>query len=103
MGVGGMGSVGFSGPNGTMIVPEVISTRTGPLPHGLIVRLKTDHSESEIVSLSTAPLDESLFTPPPGFREVLLPTPSPPPLSFTDQLTFEWLTFRNWLNTLFGS
>ncbi len=103
---GGMASFSMSGPDGTIIVPDVISTRSGPMPHGLIVQLKTKNYEAEIVSLSTAPLDASLFNPPPGFRKVPPPTYATytiRPLTWTDQLTIEWLNFRAWLNSIFGS
>jgi hypothetical protein len=96
-------SIVGSGAGGVMQVPDVKATHSGPEPHGLVVRLKSEQYESEVVALSLAPLDESLFEVPKSFREVTPPTFEARPLSWSDQLTFEWLQFRAWLGSLFGN
>ncbi len=88
---------------GVMKVPEVHSTHSGPLPHGLVVRLKSEQYESEVVAFSQAPLDESLFEVPKGFREVRRRVLQAPPASWSDQLALEWQRFRAWLDGLLGS
>ena len=99
----GVLAVGLAG--GIMKVPELKVTDSGPSPHGLVVRLQTEQYESELVALSLAPLDQSLFEAPKGFREVRSPTPAyeARPLSWSDQLALDWLHFRAWLDSLFGS
>ena len=92
------------GPSGgVMIVPDVKATHSGPLLHGLVVRLKSEQYESEVVALSLAPLDESLFEVSKSFREVTFPAFEARPRSWSDQLALEWLRFRTWLDGLFGS
>jgi|GEM_PF-3888227 len=56
-----------------MTVPDVKATYSGPQPHGLVVRLKSEQYESEVVTLSLASLDQSLFEVPKSFREVTPP------------------------------
>jgi hypothetical protein len=85
---------------GVMKVPDVKATHSGPMPHGLVVRLKSEHYESEVVALSVAPLDEGLFEVPKGFREVTSPAFQARPRSWSDQLAIEWLHFRAWLDKL---
>ena len=82
-------------------VPDVKATHSGPRPHGLVVRLKAEQYESEVVALSQASLDESLFEAPKSFREVTSPTFAARPLSWSDQLALEWLRFRAWFESLF--
>ena len=85
-----------------MKVPEIKATHSGPVPHGLIVRSKSEHVESEVVALSSAPLDDSLFEVPKSFREVKSPAVfQARPLSWSDQLALAWQRFRAWFDTLF--
>ena len=88
---------------GVMYVPDIKATHNGPRPHGLIVWLKSDQYESEIVALSVAPLDESLFDVPKGFGKVTPRAFEAPPLSWSDQIALEWRRFLVLLNGLFGS
>jgi hypothetical protein len=87
---------------GVMKLPDVKATHSGPQPRGLVVWLKSDQYESEVVALSVAPLDENLFDVPKGFGEVTRPTFGHP-LSWRDQIELEWLGFRAWIYSLFGS
>ncbi len=88
---------------GIMKVPDIKATHIGPRPHGLIVWLKTDQYESEIVALSVAQLDQSLFDVPKGFGEVIPRAFAAPPDSWSDQIELEWRRLLVWLNGLFGS
>jgi hypothetical protein len=89
--------------DGVMKVPAVKATHSGPLPRGLVVLLKSERYESEVVALSQAPLDESLFEVAKSFREVTAPTFEARPRSWSDELTIEWLRFRAWFASLFGN
>ncbi len=88
---------------GVMNVPDVKATHVGPRPNGLIVQSKSEQYESEVVALSVAPLQESLFQVPTRFREVTSPALEVQPRSWSDQLTIEWLRFRAWLDSLLAS
>jgi hypothetical protein len=88
---------------GVMKFLEVKATHSGPLPHGLVVRLKSEQYESEVVALSLAPLDENLFQVLKSFRAVTSPAFAARPRSWGDQLAIEWLRFRVWLDSLLGS
>jgi hypothetical protein len=93
-------AVGAAG--GVMKVPDMKVTQRGPVPHGLVVWLKSDHYETEVVELSLAPLEESLFQAPKGFSEVTSPAFEARPRSWSEQIALEWLRFRVWLeNVLF--
>ncbi len=67
------------------------------------MRLKSEQYESEVIALSLAPLDESLFEVSKSFRAVASPAFEARPRSWSDQLAIEWLRFRAWLDGLLGS
>jgi hypothetical protein len=81
-------------------VPKIEITRRGPAPHGLPVWEKIGDNRSEVTEFSEAPLDQSLFDPPKGFRRVVHPFPEEQ-LCWSDQLLFHWQEFRNWVVSLF--
>jgi hypothetical protein len=80
-------------------VPKIKVTRNGPVPHGLPVWEKTGENLSEVTEFSQAPLDQSLFEPPEGFRRVVHPFPGAR-LSWSDQLLFCWQQLEDWLGSL---
>jgi hypothetical protein len=88
---------------GIIKVPDLKVTHSGPSPHGLVAFLKTEQYESELIALSLASLEESLFEAPNGFREVKSPVYEAQPLSWGDKLEFAWLSLRAWIDSLFGS
>lgn len=90
--------VGLAG--GIIKVPDVRATHVGAKPKGLVVWLKTDQYESEVVALSAAPLDQSLFDVPKGFGEIRSRAIEAPPQSWIEQIVGVWLRF---LNSLFRS
>lgn len=81
-------------------VPKIEITRNGPAPRGLPVWEKTGDSLTEVTEFSDAPLDQSLFEPPKGFRLVVHPLPNEQ-LCWSDQFLFHWQQFRNWVVSLF--
>ena len=90
--------------DGVMKIPAVQVTHHGDVPHGLVVWQKSDHYESEVIGLSLAPLEDSLFEAPKGFKEVTSPASEVRPRSWIEQIALEWLHFRVWLeNVLFYS
>ncbi len=88
--------IGLGVSGGIMKIPDVKATHSGPLPHGLVVSLKSEDYESEVVALSLTPLDESVFEAPKNFREVN------PAGSWSHEFALGWLRFRAWLDSLFG-
>jgi hypothetical protein len=95
--------LGFGPSDGVMKVPDLIATHSGPRPRGLVVRLKSEQYESEVIALSVAPLDESLFEVPKSFHEVTATTFGARPLSWSDQLSTAWLRVREWVANLLAS
>ena len=92
-----------AGPTGgAMKIPDVKVTQRGPVPHGLVVWLKSDQYESEVLGLSLAPLDESLFEAPKGFSKATAPAFEVRPRSWSEQIALEWLRFRVWLENVFS-
>lgn len=89
--------IGFGPVGGVMKVPDVKATHVGAKPKGLVVWLKTDQYESEVVALSVAPLDQSLFDVPKGFGEIRSSAIEAPPQSWIEQIAGEWLRFLNGL------
>jgi hypothetical protein len=61
------------------------------------VWLKSDQYESELVALSLAPLQESLFEAPKGFSVVTAPAFEVRSRSWSEQIALEWLRFRAWV------
>jgi hypothetical protein len=85
--------------HGRQAVPAIKVTRRGRAPHGLPVWEKTGENLLEVTEFSEAPLDQSLFDPPKGFRRVVHPFPAER-LSWSDQLLFRWRQFEDWLSGL---
>jgi hypothetical protein len=81
-------------------VPKLRVTRNGSAPRGLPVWEKTGDRLSEVTEFSEAPLDESIFEPPKGFRRVVRRSPGEQ-LSWSDELLFNWQHFQSWLVGLF--
>lgn len=81
-------------------IPNIKVTRNGSAPRGLAVWEKTGDNLSEVTEFSEAPLDESLFDPPDGFRRVVHRFPGAE-LSWSDELLFHWQHFQDWLVSLF--
>jgi hypothetical protein len=77
-------------------VPRIEVTRRGPVPRGFPVWEKTGDNQTELTDFSEAPLDDSLFTPPAGYRRAIHPLPGER-LSWADQLLFGWQQFQDWL------
>ncbi len=67
------------------------------------MRLKSEQYESEVVALSLAPLDQSLFEVSKSSRAVASPAFEARPRSWSDQLALGWLRFRAWLDSLLRS
>lgn len=95
--------LGFGLAGGVMKIPEVVASHSGPQPRGLVMWLKSDSYESEVVALSVAPLDESLFNVPKGFGEVTSQAFESAPQAWSEQVAFEWRRIRAWLSGQSGN
>jgi len=88
--------------------PILKVNQSGPIPVGLAVwerRISTRGIESseEVTELVEAPLDDSLFQPPPGFKRVLAPVHFDAQFRWVDRLVVGWEWCQDWLSTLFES
>ncbi len=85
--------------HGQRVFPGIKVTRNGAVPGELPVWEKTGERLLEMTEFSEAPLDQSLFEPPEGFRRVLHAVPAAR-LSLSDQLLLWWRQFEGWLGSL---
>lgn len=79
--------------------PNVRLTRRGPAIPGLAVWEKNGDELMMVTELSEAPLDQKLFEIPEGYRRVIRPMPGEP-LSWSDELLFQWQRLEDWLSSL---
>jgi hypothetical protein len=77
-------------------MPRLNVTRSGPTIPGVPVWERTGEHLMEVVELSDAPLDQSLFEVPSNYRRVIRPQPGDQ-LSWSDRLLLCWQEFQEWL------